>query len=85
MLKIKLHIFRSPFYRTFTRPIGVYQIKIPRYTSRPWNFIVYSELWKFIRLKIVLTFYSWTLVVVIRATIGCNQSERKKDNRGIVF
>ena len=54
MLQMKLHIFHSPFYRTFTHLIFVNQIKITRYTSRLWNFAVYSALSKFIRLKIVL-------------------------------
>ena len=58
MLQIKLHLFLSPFYRIITHMIGVNQMKITRYTSRLWNFTVCSELSKFIRLKIVLTFFS---------------------------
>ena len=64
MLQIKLHIFRSPFYRIFTYLICVNQMKIIRNTSGLWNFTVCSELSKFIRLKIVLTFFSWMLVVI---------------------
>ena len=51
-------------YRTFRHLICVNHIKITRYTSQPWNFTAYSELSKFIRLKIVLTFFSWMLVVI---------------------
>ena len=49
MLQIKLHIFSSPFYRTFTQK--------KRGTRRVRNLTVYSELSKFIRLKIVLSFF----------------------------
>ena len=59
MLQIKLHISRSPFHRTFTNLICVNQIKITRYTKWVGNFTLESELSKFFRLKIVLTFFPW--------------------------
>ena len=63
MLQIKLHIFHSPFYRTFTNLIFLNQIKITRYTQRVRKFTVYSELSKFIPLMIVLTFFPGMFVV----------------------
>ena len=61
-LQIKLHIFSSPFYRTFTNLSK--SDKLKRSTRRVRNLTVYSELSKFIRLKIVLSFFPWMLVVV---------------------
>ena len=62
-LQIKLHIFSSPFYRTFTN-LSKSEDKLKRGTRRVRNLTVYSELSKFIRLKIVLSFFPWMLVVV---------------------
>ena len=61
-LQIKLHIFSSQFYRTFTNLTK--SDKLKRSTRRVRNLTVYSELSKFIRLKIVLSFFPWILVVV---------------------
>ena len=54
-LQIKVHIFSSPFYHTFTNLIFLNQIKITRSTRGVRNLTVYGELSKFIRFKIVLT------------------------------
>ena len=61
-LQIKLNIFSSPFYRTFTNLTK--SDKLKRSTRRVRNLTVYSELSKFIRLKIVLSFFPRMLVVV---------------------